>query len=131
MLSLAAMDPADIVASFATNDSTSLYQVTRRALATAVRGRASPPSTSTVPITASVQPASGRDLLRLPELQRSNETRVVFTSTPLMIAGEGVPFMSDLVAIDGRLWEVQHVESWEASPMTDGAYYRVIVQATT
>lgn len=124
------MDPADIIDSFATNGASALYQVTRRALVPPVRGRAMPPTTTTLEITASVQPASGRDLLRLPELQRSNETRVVFTASPLMIAAEDVAFMSDLVAIDGRSWEVQHVESWEASPTSDGAYYRCIVQAT-
>jgi hypothetical protein len=125
------VDISDLISSFATNAAAAQYQVTRRAKSTMVRGRSVAGATTAVQITASVQPATGRDLLQLEEGRRSVETRVVFTSAQLMIGAQGAPFESDLVAIDGRSWEVLKVESWEASPIGDGAFYRCIVQATT
>jgi hypothetical protein len=119
------VDAADLISDFATGT----YTVTRRAAATLVKGRAQPGATSTLTVTASVQPASGRDLLRLPEGRRSIETRVVFTATQLLIGIEGAANESDLISIDGQTWEVQQVQSWRLSPSTDAPYWRCIVQA--
>lgn len=120
------MDVGDLIGSFMTGT----YTVTRRGASTVVDGRAVPAVPSTLSIVASVQPATGRDLERLPEGQRSRETRVVFTPTQLLIATQGAG-LSDIVAIDGSKWEVQQVARWDAPPGTDAPYWRCIVQAAT
>jgi hypothetical protein len=62
---------------------------------------------------ACVQPAGGRDLLRLPEERRATETRVMFTKTPLQVGGQGAALEADRITLeDGKLWEIQSVESW-------------------
>jgi hypothetical protein len=123
------MDAADLIDSFATGYT---YAVTRRAKAKSDgRGRMLPGASSSLTIEASVQPASGRDLMRLPEGRRSVETRVVFTATQLLVGAQNAAFESDLIAIEGRTWEVQQVASWNPSPTADPAYWRCIVQATT
>lgn len=115
-----------IDASFTTDDidalSTGTYTVTRRAKATFSAGRAVAGSTSTLSITAAVVPASGRDLLRLPEGRRATETRIVFTATQLVVGGQASSNEADLVNIDGATWEVQQIETFPG-------YYRAIVQA--
>lgn len=117
------LDASDVIASLDTGS----YVVTRRAAATYdTHGRAQPGGTSTITIDASVQPASGRDLLRLPEGRRSIETRVVFTPTALLVGAQGAANEADLIAIDGKTWEVQQVETWPGAV----GYYRAIVQAT-
>lgn len=75
-------------------------------------------------ITASAQPAGGKELLRLPELRRTEETRVIYTLAELFTGGQGQPYLSDLVTMDGEKWEVQNVEKWQ-----DGTgYYKVLAQ---
>jgi len=69
-----------------------------------------PAVSSTFTITASVQPLSGRQLDRLPELLRSREVQVLFTKDELRIASATTE--GDLVTIDGDVWEVQQVENW-------------------
>lgn len=119
------MDIADLIASFSTLAST--YSVTRRAAATYVAGRAVAGATSAVQITASVQPATGRDLLRLPEGRRALETRVLFTTTQLFAGEQGGVNEADQVTIEGIVWEVQHVEEWvDAMTLTDG--FRCVAQ---
>lgn len=118
------MDAASLISHFATGT----YTVTRRASKTLERGRAEDGATSTLTIIASVQPASGRDLMRLPEGRRSVETRVVYTATQLLIGAQGSGFESDLISIDGNTWEVQQVQSWES---VDPPYWRCIVQAAS
>ena len=116
-----------IDASFTADDidalATGTYTVTRRAVATFAAGRAVAGATSTLTVTAAAVPATGRDLLRLPEGRRATETRIVFTTTALLVGGQGSANDADLVGIDGRTWEVQQVESFPG-------YYRAIVQAT-
>lgn len=117
------LDASDVIDSLGTGN----YSVTRRAATSFNHGRAQAgPVQSVFTIDASVQPASGRDLLRLPEGRRSTETKVVFTATQLQVGQEAGASEADIVDIDGRRWEVQLAESW---PGTTG-YWRCIVQAT-
>lgn len=118
------MDLAALIASFAT--STGSYTVTRRTKGGFVRGRAQSTTDTTLTITASVQPASGRDLLRLPEGRRMTETRVLFTTT-LLLAGDSTR-EADLVTINGESWETQTCEQWIQAG-AQGTGYRCIVQA--
>ena len=115
------LDAADVIASLDTGS----YVVLRRSAAGYDdQGRAKPSSTTTLTIDASVQPASGRDLLRLPEGRRAVETRVVFTPTQLLLGGQGSANEADLISMDGRTWEVQQSEGWPGAP----GYCRAIVQ---
>ena len=122
------MDAASLTLSFGAP-----YVVTRRAVLGAgfdAHGQPLPPTPSmTFSIIASVQPASGRDLLRLPEARRALETRVLFTVTQLLDGGQGAAFEADRVSIDGQDWEVQQVQRWLGTPGVDVAYWRCIVQA--
>lgn len=122
------MDLASLIESFATG----IYAVTRRTSPAQrfIRGVAQPTSDIVINIRASVQPASGADMLRLPELRRVNETRVVFTTTQLHISDAGDGVQADIISIDGLPWEIQHVETWVQAGL-EGTGYRCIAQAPT
>lgn len=124
------MDVADLIASFSTPGSAGLgqYNVTRTVASMFTNGIASPGSTSTFVVTGSVQPASGRDLYRLPELRRSLETRVLYTSTLLQVGQEGGANEADKVEIEGALWEVQQANTWLQGAIDYATYYRCILQ---
>jgi len=97
--------------------SSGTYTVTRRtASAYDTDGLLTAPTTSTLSATGSLQPASGRDLQRLPEGMRTREARVFFTPT-LLRCDVGEP---DTLAADGDTWEVSNVEAWG----TLGSYYK-------
>lgn len=118
------MDIGGLIASFATGS----YTVTRRAKATLVNGRRVAGAMAVIPdVVACVQPASGRDLLRLPEGRRSIETCVVFTATELLVGGEGKDNDADLIEIGGEQWECQQVQQW-TDPDGGAVGYRCIVQ---
>lgn len=126
------MDSFDVLDSFTTGT----YTVTRRPRAT-VGGdgvfQPGAPTTFTIgdgtPFPASVQPASGRDLLRLPEGRRSIETRVVYTNFELQTGGQATAFEADRIEIEGDSWEVQQLAPWRPSPESDVGYVRAIIQA--
>lgn len=63
-------------------------------------------------ITASVQPASGTDLERLPEGLRTTDIVTVFTSDALRVANETSGYKSDRVVFQGEEYEVIEVEQW-------------------
>jgi membrane protein implicated in regulation of membrane protease activity len=104
------LDGADLIADFATDT----YSVTRRAAATYVDGIATPGATTTFSILAAVVPASGRDLLRLPEGRRSTETKTVYTASVLLVGAVGGN-EADIVTIEGDSWEVQTAGQWPAA----------------
>lgn len=123
------MDLADLVESFSTRP-LSTYAVTRRLASTFTLGRAVPdPSPTTIQIVASVQPATGRELLRLPEGRRDQETRVVFTVTELFCGGQAATYEADKITIDGVVWEVQHVERW-VQPLDGDLVFECVCQVT-
>lgn len=90
--------------------------LTRRASAPTVKGRAVAGGTTPLTIRGLVHPASGRDLQRLPEERRATETKVVYTSTQLLVGGEADNNEADLLTIEGKSWEVENVESWPGMP---------------
>ncbi len=100
---------------------TGTYVVTRRsASAYGTDGRLVVASTSTVSITACVQPLSGRELERLPEGLRTRELKAIYTATELKTQGSGQD--PDLVSIDGDSYEVQRCDRWAEL----GSYWRVV-----
>jgi hypothetical protein len=102
------------------------YEVTRRTaapgLATSyVNGIRVPPQVSKFQITASVQPATGLDVQRLPEGKRNQESIKLFTPTELKSAERTQE--PDLVAIDGASFEVQLCKRWDKL----GSFFEVVL----
>jgi len=69
-------------------------------------------TTSTFSIVASVQPVTGRELKDVPEGQRGDEVRVIYTQTELHMRKAG--FQPDVVTLDGEPYEVYKVERFDA-----------------
>lgn len=72
---------------------------------------------STFNASASVQPISGRDLQRLPEGFNASETVSIWCVTTLALR--------DRVSVGGRLYEVQHLDSWNRN----GNYCKAFAKA--
>ena len=89
--------------------------INRPGATTRVMGRPQAgPDTQQTTITATVQPATGRDLLRLPEGQRGKETVLVLSLGELRLR--------DKFDRNGGTYEVEHVKPW------DGAFYDALAQ---
>lgn len=103
--------------------SSGTYAVTRPAVAAYDDGVLQEPDDDPTlfDIVASVQPATGRDLRRLPEGQDIFEVKVLFTQTELRTAtfGGAGP---DSVEINGESYQVQTVDRWAEL----GNYWRVL-----
>ena len=116
------MPLSDVITSFLTGT----YQVTRTGGGSFANGVYTAGSTSTFDITASIQPLSGRDLQSLPEGQHANETRVVYTTTELMVRNP--TNAGDKISYNGELWEVFRMERWEAFGLNmSGDHYRAFI----
>ena len=117
------MSLLDSIADFATGT----YTVTRSTLAGySSDGYIQAPSTSTLSIVASIQPLSGRDLLILTDAERAEETRWLYTVTPLLtLAATNEP---DVVSVDGVAWVVKTIERWDDP---DGTFYRCKIARRT
>lgn len=63
-------------------------------------------------IRMSVQPLSGKDLLNLPEAQRTRRWMKGYTATAMMVCSESSKQRADRVAYDDTVFEVQTVERW-------------------
>ena len=101
----------DVIDSFATDDGLGggQYSVARRTTGTYTNGRYSGPgATTTIVITASVQPISGRDLVVVPEGQRTDESRKIFTATQLVTRTPTTE--PDVITIGGEPYAVFRVD---------------------
>jgi hypothetical protein len=79
-------------------------------------GRWSGVGTSDEDILASVQPVSGRDLLRLPEGLRTRDTLAIITDDDLRTANETSGVEADRLVVNGEEWEVVAVDDWTTVP---------------
>jgi hypothetical protein len=75
-------------------------------------------------VAASVTPARGNDLLRLPEGRRNEEAIRILTRTALSSGDKSIGREADRVTWLGRVYEVEHLQSW------DGAFYDAIAVRT-
>ena len=67
-----------------------------------------------IAITASVQPATGKDMQNLPEGRRNGAVFAVYTSTEIKTAEQGPsPTKADQLVIGGVRYEALHVEPWQ------------------
>ena len=67
-----------------------------------------------IPITASIQPTTGEEMLSLPEGRRNRKTYALFTSTKIdLIVNLQNP---DQIEIYGERYEIIRVEVWQNNP---------------
>jgi len=98
--------------------------VNRRAAGAWVAGDWVPGTPSTFDITMSVQPLTDKELLDLPEAQRTRRTIKGYTDTFLNTTSKEDATEADLVEYDGRDFEVQRVEQWQG----DFNFWKVFLQ---
>lgn len=69
---------------------------------------------STFDIKASIQPASGNDLQRLPEGMRTSDVVVIFTSTLLRVLGQDAAdqLPPDTIVYNGSTYQIETVQDW-------------------
>lgn len=122
------MNIASLISSF----STGTYTVTRRTRGTVSYGKIQDGTETTFTITASVSPASGRDLQKVPEGFRANQVFAVITTTQLYTSDqvdadtEG-GYQPDEISINSRAHLVEHVERWQDSS-SGSVGYRCLVR---
>lgn len=106
---MSVLDLDDVVDSLGTGD----IVVERASSAvTFVNGNAVVPAGGTITIVAVVQVASPRDLLRLPENDRTREIVIIFTKEALEVSSPTTGLMGDVVQYGGRRYEVIRREDW-------------------
>lgn len=77
-----------------------------------VDGVYQPGTVTTFSAVMSVQPAGGKELLKLPEGQRTKTVMKGYTETALYTADQAASKKADVVTYEGALFEVQKVEPW-------------------
>lgn len=98
------------------------YTVTRTAAGSVTDGVYTAGGTTSVPIKASKQPLSGRELQTLPTAEHGEERAKLYTETELYSRAPG--YESDQVSIAGEMWRVVSV----ANPVGFGqSYYKAII----
>lgn len=75
------------------------------------------PGFDSIAITASVQPATGKDMDNVPEGKRNRAVFAVFTSTEIKVVEQATAAAdpgteADELAIGGNRYEAVHVEPW-------------------
>jgi hypothetical protein len=99
------------------------YTVTRTVPGTTgTDGRFEPGSSTPVTVTASVQPLSGRDLLRLPEGLRTKELIKIYSPTQLYVQGAGQD--PDVISVRGVSYQIETAEQWG----DDGSYWKMVAR---
>lgn len=86
-------------------------------------------STVAIPITASVQPTTGEEMLSIPEGRRNRKSYALFTSTDVEVIHNGVN--PDTALIYGELYEIVQVWVWQNNPIVFGIinHYKFIAVA--
>lgn len=85
----------------------------RRGNGSYVRGRWVDDSTpDSVTITANVQPVSPKEILMLPESDRTRDAVKVFSKSEIRTAKEG-SHVADQFVFDGTTYEVRKVKKWQ------------------
>jgi hypothetical protein len=110
---------ADAISSFATGT----YNVTRPTPGTTTGGVYQEGATQSFVLTGCVQPLGSRDLLRLPEGERSRERVKLYTTTELRVATAGGS-LSDRVVYRGATYEVESVEPWDEL----GGFFTIVLR---
>lgn len=90
-------------------------EVTRYDSVSIVKGRHVPGSdaTSTINISASVQPLSGSEISTLPENRRETSSYKIYTETELKTASGSENLKPDRLTLYGKLFEIIQVKGWQ------------------
>lgn len=100
------------------------YTVRRPGATTYVAGFPQQASATTRTVRAMVRPATGRDLERLPEGDRANETKRIWATSELFGVDVQGGRAADVFEIDGDDWELRVV--WTSQPQ--GNYWSALAQ---
>jgi len=111
-----------VIGDAVTRFDTGRYVVTRPGPTTFVGGRVTPGVAASFSVDAAVQPATPKDLLRLPEGERSWERLVFFTTDELRTADASKNRLGDRVAYKAKTYEIESVTDWS----TVGGFYRSV-----
>lgn len=117
------MSASDLISSFRTpTDAT----VTRQSVGGGYTGGvyvAGAPQTFTVQM--SIQPMNGKEVLKLPEAQRTRQWVKGYSSEALFTSEQAASKKADHVSLNGRVFEVMTVEYWESAGNTIVPYWKV------
>lgn len=86
-----------------------------------------PGATTTFSVLMSVQPLNGRELLNLPEAQRTRQWIKAYCATELRTAEQSTGIKADRVTANGRVYEVQMVEFWTNPASILAPHWRVLL----
>jgi hypothetical protein len=74
------------------------------------------PAEIPIPITASIQPTTGEDVLSIPEGRRNSKSYALFTSTEIETIHASNTANPDQIEIYGERFEIIKVEIWQNNP---------------
>jgi apolipoprotein N-acyltransferase len=94
--------------------------VSRQAAGSHVNGIWTPGTTTTTTIQASVQPATARDMERLPEGRRQTGAVKVYTSAALLV--EQGTQKADRIILPSGTYEVAQADEWQNGVLPHNAY---------
>lgn len=114
------MSASDLIGSFGRE-----VTVTRYAAGDYVDGTYVPGSTSTFDTVMSVQQMRGRELLNLPEGQRTRHWVKAYASVELFNSDQSESKKADTVTVDSVVYEVHRVEYWEATGSGIAPHWRI------
>ena len=99
-----------------------IVTVTRRAAGSRTKGLVTPGASSTLTVSASVQPITPRQAQMLPEGIRQSASFVVFSGTELKATDPLTGAVGDTISYRGRTWEIVSVEDWTQH----GGFYKSV-----
>jgi len=103
------------------------YTVTRPlAAATYVKGRLVKAATEEIEIQATIQPLNSKEVLLLPEGQRTKETIKIYSATELNPGSNKTKKNGDTIAYDGNGYEIISVADW--SKMNGIKHFKMVGQ---
>lgn len=89
------------------------YNVTRRNPGSYVNGKWVEGSLITPLVAfASIQPMTGREMMRIPEGDRNRERKIAYSADLLKVAEPTAKTKADILNVDGQDFQVESVEPW-------------------
>ena len=82
------------------------------------------PTRTLFTVIASVQNLSAKELLLKPEGDRQKEWLKLYSTYRFKVQKDGALFVSDIVTIDGRVYQVMSCADWSVHSAMDINYYR-------
>lgn len=101
------MSVNDVIATFAQP-----FTVYRRGTGFVRKGRYTKGPLTAIPFTEVVWTAKGAELLEMPESMRTSETIAIVSKTEIKGLVEGTQQDPDIIAYDGKFFQVHHVAHW-------------------